>query len=43
MAERRKFRREGEERRRQDLIEATLDCVAEDGIEGDRVRDSGVL
>lgn len=38
MAERRKFRREGEERRRQDLIEATLDCVAENGIEGATVR-----
>jgi len=38
MAERRKFRREGEERRRQDLIEATLDCVAEHGIEGATVR-----
>jgi TetR/AcrR family transcriptional repressor of bet genes len=38
MAERRKFRREGEERRRQDLIEATLDCVAADGIEGATLR-----
>ena len=38
MAERRKFRREGEERRRQDLIEATLDCVAEHGLEGATVR-----
>jgi AcrR family transcriptional regulator len=38
MAERRKFRREGEERRRQDLIEATLGCVAEHGIEGATVR-----
>lgn len=38
MAERRKFRREGEERRRQDLIEATLDCVAERGLEGATVR-----
>ena len=38
MAERRKFRREGEERRRQDLIEATLDCVAEHGIEGATLR-----
>ena len=36
-AARRKFRREGEERRRQDLVEATLDCVAEHGLEG-RVR-----
>jgi AcrR family transcriptional regulator len=35
---RRKFRREGEERRRQDLIEATLDCVAERGLEGATVR-----
>ncbi|WP_315925764.1 TetR family transcriptional regulator C-terminal domain-containing protein [Mesorhizobium sp. SP-1A] len=35
---RRKFRREGEERRRQDLIEATLDCVAEHGLEGATVR-----
>lgn len=38
MAERRKFRREGEERRRQDLIEATLGCVAERGLEGATVR-----
>lgn len=38
MAPRRKFRREGEERRRQDLIEATLDCVAEHGLEGATVR-----
>ncbi len=38
MIERRKFRREGEERRRQDLIEATLECVAEEGIEGATVR-----
>ncbi|MEQ8297200.1 MAG: TetR family transcriptional regulator C-terminal domain-containing protein [Nitratireductor sp.] len=35
---RRKFRREGEGRRRRDLIEATLDCVAENGIEGATVR-----
>lgn len=35
---RRKFRREGEERRKQDLIEATLDCVAEHGLEGATVR-----
>lgn len=35
---RRKFRREGEERRRQDLIEATLDCVAENGLQGATVR-----
>jgi AcrR family transcriptional regulator len=35
---RRKFRREGEERRRQDLIEATLDCVAEQGLQGATVR-----
>lgn len=35
---RRKFRREGEERRRQDLIEATLDCVAEKGLQGATVR-----
>lgn len=35
---RRKFRREGEERRRQDLIDATLDCVAEHGLEGATVR-----
>ncbi|NGN43188.1 TetR family transcriptional regulator [Mesorhizobium sp. CGMCC 1.15528] len=35
---RRKFRREGEERRRQDLIEATLDCVAERGLQGATVR-----
>ncbi len=35
---RRKFRREGEERRRQDLIEATLECVAERGLEGATVR-----
>lgn len=38
MAARRKFRREGEERRRQDLIEATIDCVAERGLEGATVR-----
>ena len=37
-AARRKFRREGEERRRQDLIEATLDCVAEKGLKGATVR-----
>lgn len=37
-AERRKFRREGEERRRHDLIEATLDCVADSGLEGATVR-----
>ena len=35
---RRKFRREGEGRRRQDLIEATLDCVAERGLAGATVR-----
>lgn len=35
---RRKFRREGEERRRQDLIEATLDCVADRGLPGATVR-----
>jgi AcrR family transcriptional regulator len=35
---RRKFRREGEERRRHDLIEATLDCVAERGLGGATVR-----
>lgn len=35
---RRKFRREGEERRRQDLIEATLDCVAERGLQGATLR-----
>ena len=38
MQGRRKFRREGEERRRQDLIEATLDCVAERGLQGATVR-----
>ena len=38
VAGRRKFRREGEERRRQDLIEATLDCVAELGLKGATVR-----
>ncbi|CAI2931991.1 TetR family transcriptional regulator C-terminal domain-containing protein [Aminobacter niigataensis] len=38
VAARRKFRREGEERRRQDLIEATLDCVAEHGLQGATVR-----
>src|SRR5688572_23018899 len=38
MEGRRKFRREGEERRRQDLIEATLDCVAEHGLQGATVR-----
>lgn len=37
-AGRRKFRREGEERRRQDLIAATLDCVAEHGLQGATVR-----
>ncbi len=35
---RRKFRREGEERRRQDLIEATLDSVAERGLQGATLR-----
>ena len=35
---RRKFRREVEGRRRQDLIEATLDCVAERGLAGATVR-----
>ena len=35
---RRKFRREGEERRRQDLVEATLDCVAERGLQGATLR-----
>ncbi len=35
---RRKYRREGEERRRQDLIEATLDCIAERGLQGATVR-----
>lgn len=38
VAARRKFRREGEERRRQDLVEATLDCVAEHGLQGATVR-----
>ncbi|GLS31939.1 transcriptional regulator, TetR family [Mesorhizobium albiziae] len=38
MEGRRKFRREGEERRRQDLIEATLECVAERGLQGATVR-----
>lgn len=38
VAGRRKFRREGEERRRQDLIEATLDCIAEHGLQGATVR-----
>jgi TetR/AcrR family transcriptional regulator, transcriptional repressor of bet genes len=33
-----KFRRAGEQRRRQDLIEATLACVAERGLEGATVR-----
>lgn len=33
-----KFRRAGEERRRQDLIDATLDCVAEHGLQGATVR-----
>lgn len=37
-APRRKFRREGEERRRQDLIDATLGCVADHGLEGATVR-----
>jgi len=35
---RRRFRREGEERRRQDLIEATLDSVAEHGLQGASLR-----
>ncbi len=35
---RRKFRREGEERRRQDLIDATLDCIADHGLQGATVR-----
>ncbi|QPC86292.1 TetR family transcriptional regulator [Mesorhizobium sp. NBSH29] len=35
---RKTFRREGEERRRLDLIEATLDCVAERGLQGATVR-----
>ncbi|MBN9550954.1 MAG: TetR family transcriptional regulator, partial [Alphaproteobacteria bacterium] len=35
---RRKFRREGEERRRQDLIDATLDSVAEHGLQGATLR-----
>lgn len=38
MNARRKFRREGEERRRQDLIEATLDSVAEYGLRGASLR-----
>ncbi|MGX5805357.1 TetR family transcriptional regulator C-terminal domain-containing protein [Bradyrhizobium sp. Arg314] len=38
MNARRKFRREGEERRRQDLIDATLDCVAEYGLQGATLR-----
>ncbi|TPN89840.1 TetR family transcriptional regulator [Mesorhizobium sp. CU2] len=38
MTARRKFRREGEERRRQDLIEATLDSVAEHGLQGASLR-----
>jgi TetR/AcrR family transcriptional repressor of bet genes len=38
MEGRRKFRREGEEQRRRDLIEATLDCVAERGLQGATVR-----
>ncbi|WP_019172729.1 TetR family transcriptional regulator C-terminal domain-containing protein [Pseudaminobacter salicylatoxidans] len=38
VSSRRKFRREGEGRRRQDLIEATLDCVAEKGLQGATVR-----
>jgi TetR/AcrR family transcriptional regulator, transcriptional repressor of bet genes len=35
---RRKFRRAGEEQRRRDLVEATLDCIAENGIERATVR-----
>ncbi|MBA3449511.1 MAG: TetR family transcriptional regulator, partial [Pseudaminobacter sp.] len=35
---RRKFRREGEDRRRQVLIDATLDCIAERGVQGATVR-----
>ena len=38
MNARRKFRREGEERRRQDLIDATLDSVAEYGLQGAPLR-----
>ncbi|TGQ65520.1 TetR family transcriptional regulator [Mesorhizobium sp. M00.F.Ca.ET.186.01.1.1] len=38
MNARRKFRREGEGRRRQDLIEATLDSVAEYGLQGATLR-----
>lgn len=38
MNARRKFRREGEERRRQDLIDATLDSVAEHGLQGATLR-----
>jgi len=37
-AARRPFRRESEDRRRHDLVEATLECVAEHGIAGATVR-----
>ena len=36
---RRAFRRASEEERRQDLIRATLDCVAEKGLKGATVRE----
>lgn len=36
---RKTFRREGEDKRREDLIAATLDCVAERGLAGATVRE----
>jgi AcrR family transcriptional regulator len=35
---RRSFRRQSEDRRRHDLVEATLDCIAEQGLAGATVR-----
>jgi AcrR family transcriptional regulator len=38
-ATRKSFRREGEDKRREDLIAATLECVAERGLSGATVRE----
>ncbi|MGH7003342.1 MAG: TetR family transcriptional regulator, partial [Alphaproteobacteria bacterium] len=38
-ATRKSFRREGEDKRREDLIAATLQCVAENGLSGATVRE----
>ena len=38
-ATRKSFRREGEDKRREDLIAATLECVAERGLAGATVRE----